>query len=328
MRKDLQKGASNLLGIIILFVIILVMLSSGGSNTPRRSGGSFLSFTPGVYGVSEDTGAGSTYTGSYEEDYRDSQVRSSGFSNSISIGSGNASYAYQSYEEYVTIDNRSRNPINITGWELRNGKDHRSYNYGGNLQRFSADIATIGQGALRLSPTGNNVLQDIVLGSGEKAIITTGSVAVQTPYKIVSFKENICTGYIEMLDDYSFSPPLSQNCPRPSEEPGISSLDSTCRDFVSRLSSCRTPNFDARTPDGKGPCTTCVNGKILSSQCAAYIKEHFTYQGCVANHGDRPNFYLRTWRVFLGRGWEMWNKDYETIELYDRTGELVDFQNY
>jgi len=330
MRKELQKGASNLLGIIILFVILAIMVSSGGSSGPKREGDSFLSFTPGVYGVSgESSGSGSgSYLSSYDESGEGEQTKSSNYSNSVSIGSGNASYAYQSYEEYITIENRSRNSIDITGWQLRNGKDHRAYNYGGNLQRFSADIVSIPQGTLRLSPTSNNIFQNIVLGSGERAIVTTGSIAVQSPYKIVSFKENICSGYIEGLDDYAFTPPLTQNCPRPYDEPGLNSLDIQCKEFIKRLSSCRQPKFDPKTPDGKGTCTTCVNGKILTSQCAGFIKEHFTYQGCVAVHGSKPNFSLKTWRIFLGRGWEMWSKDYETIELYDRSGQLVDFQNY
>ena len=158
-------------------------------------------------------------------------------------------------------------------------------------------------------------------------MVTTGSIGISSPYKITSFKENICTGYFESLPEYAFIPPLRQSCPRPENEPGIENLPIECRDFISTLSNCKTPVFDNVDRDGY-PCSTCIKGKILSSYCAAFIKEHFSYRGCVAYHSSDKNFYLKTWRIFLGRGWEMWAKSYETIELYNRLGELVGFKNY
>ena len=85
-------------------------------------------------------------------------------------------------------------------------------------QRFSADVAVIPQAARLLSPTGQNILGDVILAQGESAVVTTGSVNVHTPYKISSFKETSCTGYLEKLPDYAFTPSLSQNCPWPSKD--------------------------------------------------------------------------------------------------------------
>ena len=121
--------------------------------------------------------------------------RDANYTQNIYLSSGNASYTYQPYEEYITIYNSGSESVNITGWQLRNGKDERAYNLGGSLRHFPADIATIGQAALFISPTGNNALQNIVLKSSEQAIITTGKIGPQLPYKIISFKENICSGY-------------------------------------------------------------------------------------------------------------------------------------
>ena len=245
----------------------------------------------------------------------------------ISLSAGNASRSYQSFEEYITIDNRGKSPASITNWYLKNGKDKRAYDIGGQLKYFPADTATIGQGVIFISPSGHNIFQNIVLEPGEKAVITTGSVGSQTPYKIVSFKENICSGYLQSLEEYTFTPQLTQNCPKPRNELGVDSLDTECRKFIEGLRSCRTPEFDTRDSDGE-ICRNCVNGKPLSSACVAFVKSHFSYDGCIANHVNDKNFSGTTWRVFLNHGWEMWAKEYETIELFDQFGRLVKSRSY
>ena len=220
-------------------------------------------------------------------------------SQSISLDSGNAPYAYQPYEEYVSISNWSSSPVDISGWQLKNIKNH---------------IAT---------------LPNLVLGPNERAIIITGRSGVQTPYQIPNiFKENDCTGYLEALPDYTFSPSLQYSCPNPANELGVERLDRECRDFVNRISTCETPVFDAKDRD-KETCTTCVKGTRLSSACATYVREHFSYKGCLSYHSDDKDFNSsRTWRVFLGRGWEMWSEKYETIELLDRFDNLISNVNY
>lgn len=312
MKSSLNRGSSDLTGIlIIVFIIVVVILSpKDGSGNP-----SGWSLSPGV-GISGSGGLSGS-----------SSYQSTSGTGDVSIGSGNARYSYQSYEEYITLDNRSRNSIDITGWQLKNGKDKRPYYLGNTLQRFSADVATIPQATLVLSPSGYSIMQDVVLKSGERAIVTTGSVGNRYPYTITSFKENICTSYIEALPEYAFNPPLTQSCPRPSNEPGIEALDSSCRNFIQGIPSCQTPKIGGK--DSKGDdCPGCVNGKLVSGVCKAFIEEHFSYQGCLAYHSSDPNFSGRTWRIFLGRGWEMWAEDYESIELFDRLGQLVNYQNY
>lgn len=249
------------------------------------------------------------------------------YSNSVSISPGNASYAIQPHEEYITINNRGRNPVDITGWYLKNGKGSRAYYLSGSTQNFPSDIAFIPQGSPFVSPTGQNRMQNVVLQGGESAIITTGQMGSQLPYKIVSFKENSCSGYLGSMPEYSFQPSLTRSCPRPADMPGVSNLEPSCRRVVERLPSCQTPVFDNRDREGN-PCTTCLNGERLSNQCAAFIKERINYGSCIASHSSDSDFSLRTWRVFLGRGWEMWAKEYETIELYDQHGRLVNYYSY
>lgn len=301
MKHRLNTGEGMLEGIVILATIILIMVLMPKEGSP-------LGTEPGGFnsGGTSRTNSNSSY---------------------ISLGSGNAAYAYQPYEEYVTIENRGSNSVDITGWQLKNGKDKREYNQGGTLQRFSADVALIPQATLSLSPFGNNTLVNVVLQQGERAVVTTGSIGVRTPYTITSFKENTCTGYIEAMPDYAFTPALSLRCPDPTLEPGFINLDKECRDTISSLAICETPRIGGKDREGEN-CRNCVNGREVSSSCSTFIEEHFSYQGCVANHSSNPEYSDKTWRIFLGRGWEMWADDYETIELFNSFGQLMDSKNY
>ncbi|MBX4181338.1 lamin tail domain-containing protein [Candidatus Parcubacteria bacterium] len=318
MKKRWQAGDSTMEGLAILAVLMVIIFTMPKSHSTNTAPGSTVK-SGGLSWLSSENYSpikGSTVQSSTDNNY-----------SSIYLGTGNAAYSYQPYEEYITIENYGQSPIDITDWQLKNGKDKRPYYQGGSLQRFSADIAIIPRATRVLSPTGNNVFENVVLSQGDRAIITTGSIGVTSPYRIVSFKENMCTGYIENLSDYSFNPPLNTSCPNPGSEPGIENLPTDCRDAVRNLSSCQTPRFENKDSNGE-PCDTCLGGKRLPTYCAAFIKEHFTYQGCLANHLNDRNFSGNTWRIFLGRGWEMWNKDYETVELFNKLGQLVTFQNY
>jgi hypothetical protein len=326
MKRRLQAGEGNLDGIIILavlLIIIIIMPKTPRSNevapgTTVTSVGSSGLFSSSSYAPSRGE-SGGLLSGATLESVSEAQY--------ISLGSGNAPYSYQAYEEYITIDNTGEAPVNITNWQLRNGKDKRPYYQGSSLQRFSADIALIPKAARYLYPFGQSPIEDVVLERGERAIVTTGSVSVASPYRITSFKENKCSGYLERLPDYAFTPPLTQNCPRPDLEPGIENLPPECRNVIMTIGSCQTPEFTTRDHN-RQPCDNCLNGQSLPSYCANFIREHYSYQGCIANHLNDADFEGRTWRIFLGRGWEMWAKEYETIELFNEQGQLISFQNY
>ncbi len=293
-----MKSSSNLDAFLIIAFLVFVMLVSPPQDSNKKESGFGLSTVSRSSILNKDSQA--------EGSHR------------ISISAGNAPYKYQSYQEYIILDNWGENSVDVTGWQLKNGKDKRVYRVGTGLQRFSADVAIIPR-----TSSG-----DIILGKGERAIVTSGAIAVKTPYKIESFKENICTGYIEALPDYAFEPPLMQNCPDPEDELGVENLERECRLYVERLSPCRTPLFNQKDQYGYR-CENCTErGQILSESCAAFVKEHFNYNGCLKYHGNDENFSGRTWRIFLGRGWEMWAEDYETIELFDRFGNLVASQSY
>lgn len=252
----------------------------------------------------------------------------SGYSRSISIGQGNASYTVEAAQEYITIDNQGSDPINISGWSLVNGRGNRSYEMSGNQVTYDSDRATIPK-AVGFISSGYSPLQNVILAPGETAIVTTGSIGVRTPYSIVSFKENMCSGYIEDLPQYDFTPSLNASCAPIQNEPGYQNLDAACRNFVSGIASCRAPKIGETDRYTGVTCDNCVNGRPApSDSCLAYIKAHFTYEGCIENHRNDKDFYSRTWRIYLGRQWEMWGKEAETISLFDQFGKLVASRSY
>lgn len=311
MRRRLDEGQGTMEGVVILAVLIVVMFLAatgpgGGSSSGTRTNSQGTEFSQG-----EST----------------KPIITSSRGGDISINAGNATRSYQTYEEYITLRNGSRDSINITGWRLQNDKSGRVYDPAGQARVYPDDSALIPQATLLLSPTGANIFQNVVLERGETAIITTGKIGVQYPYKIVSFKENMCTGYLGDLDEYTFTPPLNRQCPDPSNEIGVSGLDQECRRFIDRLSRCETPDFDPRDRDGEY-CSNCVNNTPLGNSCVAFIKERYNYQGCVVHHSSNQNFYGDTWRVFLSQSWELWAEDYETIKLYDNAGQLVNYKSY
>ena len=313
--SSMMEGVAILAVLIVITLIVPNVLPKGSTTQEARINSSESKISNNVSGVTL-TAVNQTYSAPHLP-----------YSRVISLGLGNARYAYQPYQEYVTITNKGKTPIDITGWQLKNGKDKRGYELGGRLQNFSSDIAIIPQGTLVISPRGPSLMQNVILQRGEKAIVTTGRIANQSPYNIVSFKENMCSGYLGDLETYTFTPRLSRDCPRPADEPGVSSLTTECRKFIERMSPCRQPEFETRDKDGE-ICINCVNGKLLSSSCVAFIKDHFNYGSCVSHHKNDPDFSSRTWRIFLGKGWEMWAQKYETMELFDSVGGLVDSYEY
>jgi len=315
MTKYLKRGNSSLEGLLIAVVLGFIIIAF---IIPGRSPNSLV----GPSGSSNNN-----YNSSNEYYYESNLVTDSSYSRVISLGTGNAPYAYQTYEEYITIDNRGRAPINITGWPLSNAKDERVYELGVRLQRFPADTVRIPGAVQFISPLGVSPSSNVVLAEGERAIITTGKMGQQTPYAISSFKENICNGYLDASNEYTFTPPLARNCPRPNTEPGVRNLEPSCRQFIDRVQSCRTPEFNTKDRYGES-CNNCVDRVQLSSSCVAFLKSHYNYAGCIAYHAGDENFSGKTWRVFLGQGWQMWADDHDVIKLYDNLGKLVDYKAY
>lgn len=240
------------------------------------------------------------------------------YAGKVSLSAGNASYAEQTYEEYVTLRN-SGPAVNITGWTIANGKGAKPIEYAYNNYVYPvADSATVGEGTGFLSPDGRFQTGPIVLEPGDTAILQTGKPFTQFPFSVyTSFRENICVGYLE---DYPFTPSLSLSCPAISADPFIRTVTDQCYDYITSIGRCQDPAL--LTGSQK------KTYELLTSDCRKFIENRSNYRGCVAGSKDRPGFSTKQWRVFLGKERELWAKNRETITLYDSQGFIVDRLTY
>lgn len=315
MKAKFQKGSAFLEGIVALAVLFVILLTSHPHPAPGPT--------------TQYSSSSITLSGSSAPQTTSATIVISPYNNIVSLGTGSAAYSTQVYNEYVTITNISQSPIDISGWRLENGKGTRSYNVGGNVVQFPSDSALI--------PKVDE--QDIILKPYDIAYVTTGSISNTSPFMVESFKDNECSSYIQNTLGYqqAFVPSLSNSCVAPSEEPGVSSLDVECQNFIQTMPACQTPKFNTvdsssnnYMTDLRGhTCVGCVNGVAgLSNECVAFIKAHFNYQGCLTYHSSDANFYGNDWRIYLNRPYKMYAPKYETISLYDSLGRLVAKQSY
>ncbi len=192
--------------------------------------------------------------------------------------------------------------------------------------RYASDVGIIPQGTKVVSSSGVSRLENIILKPYERAVVTTGSPQNISPYTIVSFKENLCSGYLS--EKYNFPSGIGKSCVRPNTEPGVKNLDSACKKYVDSMRSCHTPQFEGKDRQGDF-CSGCVDGTDgLPSMCVSFIKNHFSYPGCLSYHQGDQNFEGNVWHVYLYRPWEMWAESDETLSLYDSQGNLVTQTSY
>jgi len=152
--------------------------------------------------------------------------------------------------------------------------------------------------------------EDIGLAPNEEALLITGKSPIG-----VSFRENICTGYLNREKD--FMPRLSNQCPRPMDELeayGLIRLDNDrCYEFVERLGACELPTEE----------------DIPRGQCMTFVENTFNYNSCVLKHKNQP-FFTRDgyWYIYFGRNNELWRGEREIIRLIDENNRVVDVLEY
>lgn len=200
---------------------------------------------------------------------------------------------YGDETQYMTLQAATgiREAIPISGWTLQNMRTG---------QRLPIPHA------VRVPRTGQTgKLQEIALTSAEKVIVSSQSSPLG-----ISFKENICSGYLDQFQ--TFTPAFDDYCPLPSEElaaTGVSgAMGESCSSFVAFMSQCEF--YKGEVPDE------------VSAECVAFVRDHLSYNGCVATHQNKPGFLRPQWRVFLGVA-HPWSSG-DTIRLLDRDGRTVD----
>ena len=206
-------------------------------------------------------------------------------------------------EEYIILEASETNiqPISITGWSLQSMVSNAIFNIPGGVSVYQmGEVNTAG---------------DIVLAPGEQVIVGSGVSPVG-----VSFRENMCTGYLGSVQD--FEPRLNERCPTPREIlpptlENIKTLGDSCVDFAARFDECTY-----LTSDTPGFST-------LSQACREHLQPKLTYTSCVLENKSDPTFIGNGgWRIFLGSTTEVWRNKYEVIRLLDENARTVDVFTY
>ena len=188
-------------------------------------------------------------------------------------------------------------PVRISGWSLESA--------------LTGVRAYLPQASTKFLQNRINPVVDAVLLPGEGAIVQTGASPVG-----VSFKENMCTGYLGTLQP--FAPSLDRSCPSPQTSiprtaENESLLGASCFDYLATLPFCTFPTSLPST---------------LSSACRDTIQNRLSYNGCVQQYGNTTSFARDTWRLFLAHGTPLWSGEHDVIRLLDGQGRVVDVLNY
>ena len=202
--------------------------------------------------------------------------------------------------EYIVIGASSANtaPIDITGWSLQSV-------YTGARGYVPRSASTFVMGNVNSS-------EATQINPGATAIINSGTSPVG-----MSFRENICSGYLAQFQ--SFYPSLSNSCPSPSSQLALNAenlrtFGETCFDFVQSIPSCTSP-FQSIPSN-------------ISPNCRTFALNNFSYNGCVSRNFSSSVFALDSWRIYLGSGVELWRNSHDVIRLLDNLGRTVDVLTY
>lgn len=197
--------------------------------------------------------------------------------------------------EYISfsLPQTADSSINISGWRLTSSMTRKS--------------TYIGQGSYRPKTGRKNEEEPIILHPGDRVIVHSGHSPIG-----VSFRTNICSGYLEQLTD--FVPRLRKQCPYAiSDIPTSTPKTSSCSEYIQGIPLCHaaitTPNH-------------------LSDECRRIVTDKINYNGCVERNKNNEGFDGNQWRVFLKRDNELWKNKHEVIMLLDSGGNLVDVIAY
>lgn len=320
------ETSSNLLWIFIIIAVLFLMWFQNGGIERAKKGSLF--YTDSSFGVAssdnnkqndnQDFGNNGTGDGKY-----------SPYHSFINLQSGSAQGTYQPGEEYITISAYgNKNPINIGGWTLRNGRDKKKYVVYGSTyqgQSVTATIPNFGFSLYQPYNIGLSRRSAITLKDGEQAVIITGKFPTFGDVKNKgNFKVNKCLGYLEDKNDYRFTPPLYYQCPSPRDLPGFKSLDDVCYNFVQSINTCHQPKDVYVRDEGY-----CLDGNCqINSYCRNLVTQNLNLDACFNRYSKDKDFVGKEWRVYLGQTWELWESSRETISLYDKQGLLVSEISY
>lgn len=201
-------------------------------------------------------------------------------------------------QEHIVLEAEygNTNPISLAGWTIHSALT-------GNYTPIPGAASPFWMGAV-------NTVSPLSLEPGQTARITSGISPVG-----VSFRENMCTGYLSQFQ--TFNPPLSLQCPSPQEEvvlttENLQAFGPECIDAVYQIPTCEFPQE--------------LSG--VSHACRAHLQTILSYNGCVRRHSSDTQFSEGSWRLYAGSGMELWRNDHDALRLLDAEGRVVDVYVY
>lgn len=202
--------------------------------------------------------------------------------------------------EYIVLGADSGNtaPIDMTGWSLQSA-------YTGMRGYLPNATSVFLMGVV-------NKEEPAQLSPGDFAIVSSGPSPVG-----ISFRENICTGYLEQLQ--RFYPSLPNSCPAPDSSlpmtpENLRIYGDTCFDFLESVPSCTAPLKNMPSN--------------VSSNCRSFAINNLSYNGCVVSNRFRSAFATNSWRIYLDSYAELWRNNHDVIRLLDGEGRTVDAFTY
>ncbi|MBV9159456.1 MAG: hypothetical protein JO019_02565 [Candidatus Kaiserbacteria bacterium] len=220
------------------------------------------------------------------------------YAGQVSISAANALESDPS-REYVVISASPANAnfVDVSGWSL---------------QSMSSGVRVY------LPLAAAPYVLGVVNRVSEAAIFPGGTATVLSGVSPVgvSFRETLCTGYLNQ--NQNFSPALVNACPAgsrilPATQENVARYGMDCINYVATLPQCDFPGIVPQN---------------LSTSCRAFLLSALSYNGCVNMYQSAPDFSLNSWRLYEGFTHELWSNDHDTIRLLDRDGRVVDVFNY
>ncbi len=343
MNKNRGALDNDLLIFLGLFLVLGLAWVTMSSSSEKAKQGPLIGILQNVNpSLDRGTSSGDSEPGSSSEGNKETSTTitlngivytKSPWYKQVRLSSGSAGSQSVATKEYVVLgtDYKNKTGINITGWKLQNGRGLKitQPRGGARAQVLPSQWATIPQGSA-LFLLDKSVVAPIVLLPGDKALVTTGSLKTGGDWPVrVSFKTNMCTGYLADNERTEFIPSLRRNCPRISDDPQTEKLDDRCYEFVRRYPTCHNPDTKPyRDFMGDTVRNHIDKNTEVSKLCREWVVNRSNYSACVATNFADADFDGGQWRVFLNRDWELWDNDREVITLYDATGLLVDQISY
>jgi hypothetical protein len=331
------KKGDMLIGLAIIAAIALSLLDKAGIVSfqgilaPQSAGpGAGRTRTPGSVTEQNLIPANTEPRAQYEVKPDEDVVKAteSPWANKITVARGNSAREIQPNREYIYIRAgfglKAGERVDITGWTLVNARGSRLFQAGNALIRVNSDRVTIPQAVRLFTTDGKFNYTPVTLGRGERAVVVTGSMPIQSPYAIPSFRVNKCMGYIENMKEYDFIPRISTSCTDPGRRPDIGTMEKSCFDFIRNMRSCHTPDMGPQRINGRLEYGYVDGVGGLSQRCKNYLATNFSYNACVAETAGDPDFFTNEWRIYLNQKNSLWGGDRESISLYDNQGLLVD----